>query len=124
MDEGAQVKEYENEDLPELYSIDLQRKLYNGRMMNEKEDLQQIVSGATKDITDVSKLLLSLSRYRAETMSAMNNAVGNLKNQTGATPAEPAGGASYQGHLGARPQNITSVAELMLQDSDTNVYED
>ena len=124
MDEGAQVKEYENEDLPELYSIDLQRKLYNGRMMNEKEDLQQIVSGATKDITDVSKLLLSLSRYRAETMSAMNNAVGNLKNQTGATPAEPAGGASYQGHLGARPHNITSVAELMLQDSDTNVYED
>jgi len=57
-------------------------------------------------------------------MSAMNNAVGNLKNQTGATPAEPAGGASYQGHLGTRPHNITSVAELMLQDSDTNVYED
>ena len=52
------------------------------------------MSGATKDITDVSKLLLSLSRYRAETMSAMNNAVGNLRNQAGAAPAEPDAGSN------------------------------
>ena len=73
--EGAVVNEYENEDLPELFSINLDRKLYNSRMQNEKDDLQQIVSGATKDITDVTKLLLSLSKYRAETMGAMSNAV-------------------------------------------------
>ena len=50
-------------------------------MKNEKEDLQQIVSGATKDITDVTKLLLSLARYRAETMGPITQAVNNLRNQ-------------------------------------------
>ena len=124
--EGAQENdEHNNSDMPELYSISLNRKLYNSRMQNDKEDLQQIVSGATKDITDVTKLLLSLAKYRAETMGTMNQAYSNLKNQANAaTPAEPAAGASQEGFLGARPSNISSVAELMLQDTDTNVYED
>ena len=91
-------------------------------MKNEKEDLQQIVSGATKDITDVTKLLLSLARYRAETMGPITQAVNNLRNQQVQQDAAP--GASQEGYLGARPANITSVAELMLVDSDTNVYED
>lgn len=34
-----------------------------------------IVSGATKDITDVTKLLLSLNKYRAEVMTSMNQAI-------------------------------------------------
>ena len=78
------------------------------------------MSGATKDITDVTKLLLSLARYRAETMGPVTQAVNNLRNQI----QEQAPGASQEGFLGARPANITSVAELMLQDTDTNVYED
>ena len=65
IDEGAQLNEHDNSEMPELYSISLDRKLYNSRMQNEKGDLQQIVSGATKDITDVTKLLLSLEKYRA-----------------------------------------------------------
>ena len=59
-------------------------------------------------------------------MGTIKNAYQEMKNQanaTGATP-EPAGGASQEGYLGTRPGNITSVAELMLQDTDTNVYED
>lgn len=31
---------------------------------------------------------------------------------------------SDQGILGQKPESITSIAELMLQDSDTNVYEE
>ena len=113
--EGAQLNEHENSDMPELYSISLNRKLYNSRMQNEKEDLQQIVSGATKDITDVTKLLLSLAKYRAETMGTINQAVNNLKNQANAqTTPEPAGGIAQEGFLGTRPNNISSVAELML----------
>ena len=79
--EGAQIVQHENSEQPELYSISLDRKLYNSRMQNEKEDLQQIVSGATKDITDVTKLLLSLAKYRAETMGPITQAVNNLRNQ-------------------------------------------
>lgn len=79
--EGAQIQQHENSEQPELYSISLDRKLYNSRMQNEKEDLQQIVSGATKDITDVTKLLLSLAKYRAETMGPITQAVNNLRNQ-------------------------------------------
>ena len=33
-------------------------------------------------------------------------------------------GGSQQGILGGVPENVSSVAELMLFDSDTNVYED
>ena len=32
--------------------------------------------------------------------------------------------ASQEGILGQRPTNLTSVAELMLSDTNTNVYED
>ena len=33
-------------------------------------------------------------------------------------------GASQEGVLGQQPSNISSVAELMLHDTNTNVYED
>ena len=58
-------------------------------MKNEKEDLQQIVSGATKDITDVTKLLLSLAKYRAETMGPITQAVNNLRGQQANQDAAP-----------------------------------
>lgn len=34
------------------------------------------MSGTLKDITDISKLLLSLNKYRAETMNVINSAMG------------------------------------------------
>ena len=37
--EGAQIQEIDNADKPELYSISLDRKLYNSRMQNEKDEL-------------------------------------------------------------------------------------
>jgi len=56
--------------MPELSSITLKKKLYNTRLRNRPEDLQQIVSGATKDITDITKLLLTLNKYHADVMSS------------------------------------------------------
>lgn len=73
------------------------------------------MSGATKDITDVTKLLLSLSKYRADVLTQMSNAINKGKDMEGAPQA---------GILGQKPNNIRSVAELMLFDSDINVYED
>ena len=74
IDEGAKPAPVTS-NMPELSAITLQNKMYNTRMKNEKEDLQQIISGATKHIHDITKLLLSLSKYRADTMGALNSQV-------------------------------------------------
>ena len=66
----AGPNQYEpDDDMPELSSITLKKKLYNTRLQNAPEDLQTIISGATKDINDVTKLLLSFHKYRAEQMT-------------------------------------------------------
>ena len=44
-------------------------------------------------------------------------------NTTSAGSAAQPANASQEGVLGMRPAGITSVAELMLHDTDTNVYE-
>ena len=112
--------------MPELSSITLKKKLYNTRIQNERQDLQQIVSGATKDINDITKLLLSLSKYRAETMGSLAGLVGNQKDYVKQQQMQEqvVQGASQEGVLGQQPSNISSVAELMLHDTNTNVYED
>jgi hypothetical protein len=76
INEGAQQVTYRDSNLPELSSITLKKKLYNTRLQNKPDDLKQIVSGTLKDITDISKLLLSLNKYRAETMNVINSAMG------------------------------------------------
>ena len=88
-------------------------------MKNDKKDLQTSIHGATKHIHDITALLLSLSKYRADTMGAVKNSLNTLQDNA-ARPAD----AGQEGLLGARPANVTSVAELMLFDTDTNVYED
>ena len=104
-------------EMPEMSSISLKKKLYNTRLRNKKEDLQQIVSGATKDITDITKLLLSLNKYHADVMTNINSVMNKTKK------AE-ADAVRQEGHLGVKPRNVKSVAELMLFDSDINVYEE
>ena len=68
--------------MPELSSLTLQNKLYNTRLKNDPNDLKQIISGATKHIYDITKLLLSLSKYRAETMGAVKTSVNYLVQST------------------------------------------
>ena len=77
--------------MPELSSMTLQNKLYNTRLQNEPAELQQKISGATKHIHDITKLLLSLSKYRAETMGAVNSAMREYMPTSRATAAN--GGA-------------------------------
>lgn len=70
---------------------------------------------------------MSLSKYRAETMGAVNTHVSQYISTNRASMAQnaaQAADASQEGVLGFRPTNITSVAELMLADTNTNVYED
>lgn len=82
----------------------LKNRLFNTRLRNDPNDLQQIVSGATKDITDMTKLLASLNKYRADVMNQMNDAIKKAQSETN----------FQEGILGQKPIGITSVAELML----------
>lgn len=105
-------------DLPELSSLKL-RKLFNNRLQNEPENLKKLVSGVTKDINDISNLILSFQRYRS-TISDFKQGL-QMKQQ-----ANLPGGTLEQseGLLGRVPENTESIAELMLFDSDINVYGD
>ena len=68
--------------MPKLSSIELKNKLYNTRLRNTPENLQDIISGTTKHIYGITELLLSLSKYRADTMGAMTQSVNQLIHTT------------------------------------------
>ena len=115
-------------NMPELHSLQFQNKLYNNRLKNEPQDLQVPVAGVLKHIDEITNLLLGLSKYRADTMGAVNSALREYKKSSRATAYETGApmpsDASQEGVLGLRPSQVTSVAELMLFDTNTNVYED
>jgi hypothetical protein len=113
---GENLDNVQQMEMPELSSITLKKRLYNTRLKNRPEDLKQAISGATKDITDITKLLLTLNKYHASVMSNMNTVIQRGKDDNAATTQE--------GILGTKPKNVQSVAELMLFDSDINVYEE
>jgi hypothetical protein len=75
----------------------------------------------TKDINDISNLILSFQRYRS-TVSDFKSGLITQKNGITSHP----GGTQEQaeGLLGRVPENTESIAELMLFDSDINVYGD
>lgn len=51
--------------MPELSSLRLDKKLFNNRLQNDPENLKRIISGVTKDINEVSNLILSFEKYRS-----------------------------------------------------------
>jgi hypothetical protein len=50
--------------MPELSSLRL-KKLFNNRLQNEPENLKKVISGVTKDLTDISSLIVSLQTYKS-----------------------------------------------------------
>jgi len=63
-DEELKVKaEIEKFQLPEIYSMKFNRKIFNNRLSNEFENLGPLVNGVTKDINDISKILMGLTKY-------------------------------------------------------------
>ena len=64
LNENGEKKE-SNEDynLPELYSMQFNKKIYNNRLSNHYDNLGQLVTGITKDIKEVSDMVLSLEKY-------------------------------------------------------------
>lgn len=49
--------------LPELYSMQFNKKIYNTRLSNYQENLGNLVKGITKDINEVSDLVIHLKKY-------------------------------------------------------------
>lgn len=117
---NQQQLQQQKQDFPELSSLRLDKKLFNNRLQNEPENLKKIVSGVTKDINDISNLLLSLESYRS-TVSDFKHSVSSKVGAAG-----PASNLDHQseGLLGSVPQCVESIADLMLFDSDINVYGD
>jgi predicted nucleic acid-binding Zn-ribbon protein len=54
------------QNLPELSSIRLNKKMFNNRLKNNPEDLKKLVRGAKEDIQTISKLVKTMSTYRSQ----------------------------------------------------------
>lgn len=49
--------------LPELFSMQFNRKIYNTRLSNYAENLGVMVKGITKDIEEIGGLVIHLNKY-------------------------------------------------------------
>jgi hypothetical protein len=101
----------------------LNKKLFNNRLKNNPEDLKKLVRGAKEDIQTISRLVKTMQSYR----SSFGDFRGMLQSQrTGAASKDPqsTGPEITEGLLGRVPEQTESIAELMLFDSDVNVYGD
>lgn len=63
-----------NEDynLPELFSMQLNKKIYNNRLSNHYDNLGGLVTGVTKDIKEVADMLLGMEKYGVQLHSIKN----------------------------------------------------
>lgn len=112
--------------MPELSSIRLNKKLFNNRLQNDPQNLKHQINGAKKDIKEITQLVQTLQRYRSSISDMKNqfakqgNSVTPTTNTTATTAGAPA--EVSEGLLGRMPEGTESIAELMLFDSDINVY--
>ena len=49
--------------LPELYSMQFNKKIFNTRLTNYQDNLGNLVKGITKDINEVSALIIDTQKY-------------------------------------------------------------
>jgi len=61
-------------NLPELFSMKMNKKIYNNRLSNEPENLGNLTIGIKKDINELSQVILSLEKY-GNTAHALKNHV-------------------------------------------------
>jgi len=62
----TQKSNNEEFNLPELFSMQMNRKIQNTRLQNKPENLGNLVTGITKDIQEISGIVLSLEKYGTE----------------------------------------------------------
>lgn len=109
--------------IPELSSIRLNKKLFNNRLKNNPEDLKRLVRGAKDDIQMISRLVKTLQHYRSQ-IGDFRGIINKQASNMNSKDTQSTGPEISQGLLGRIPEQTESIAELMLFDSDVNVYGD
>lgn len=104
------------------------KKIFNTRLSNYQENLGNLVKGITKDINEVSDLVIGLKKYGLQMHNISKDLADRNKNNPMASEIQggnqgPSDQIAHEGFLGRVPDDIESIAELMLQDSDVNVYQ-
>ena len=113
------------QNIPELSSIRLNKKLFNNRLKNNPEDLKKLVRGAKEDISSISRLVKTMSSYRSQFGDVRGVLQSQRSNMSSAkADSQSTGPEISEGLLGRVPEQTESIAELMLFDSDVNVYGD
>ena len=109
------------------------KKIFNNRLSNQQDNLGSQVTGITKDINELSQLILSMEKYGNHTHQLKNHVQQEriqlmmrqqLANMSKANvdKKQEVDINEKEGLLGKIPEGVESVAELMLWDSDVNVY--
>ena len=68
--------------------MQLKRKIFNNRLSNHFDNLGGLVTGITKDINEISGLVLSMEKYGTQ-INGLKKEISNTKNETislGKTP--------------------------------------
>jgi hypothetical protein len=68
-------------NLPELYSMKLNKKIYNTRLSNEYDNLGPLVTGMQKDLNDISGMILSFEKYSSQVHNLRKDVQSQHRNQ-------------------------------------------
>ena len=63
--------------LPELFSMQFNRKIYNTRLSNYAENLGGMVKGITKDIEEIGGIVIHMKKYGTQ----LHNCTKDLNNE-------------------------------------------
>lgn len=115
--------------------MQLDKKIFNSRLCNSFEDLGSLVKGITKDINEIADITINLENYGVQVHNVAKDLKDQVQNEdtsisrkkkdgNQASNAAPEPQFETEGLLGRMPDDVESIAELMLQDSDVNVYQE
>lgn len=60
---SANAKKNEEFGLPELYSMQMNKKIFNNRLSNDYDNLGSLVTGMQKDLNEISGMILGFEKY-------------------------------------------------------------
>lgn len=114
--------------------MQMNKKIFNNRLSNDYDNLGSLVTGMQKDLNEISGMILGFEKYGTQVHNLRKD-VQNQQRQFVAMTKTAGPDASIkankteqvevsEGILGRIPENVESIAELMLQDSDVNVYQE
>lgn len=93
------------------------------------------MKGITKDINEIADITINLENYGVQVHNVAKDLKDQVQNEdtsisrkkkdgNQASNAAPEPQFETEGLLGRMPDDVESIAELMLQDSDVNVYQE